>query len=380
MRATMNTNFQSLGDQSLALGAHLRRVSGVNTNRLTTSTFRLVRQETDEHTPGRIGDTFGQVFIFNESFQIQLFEANDGILGNKFCREIVQEVFPLVGNLFMGLCDQNLRLLTSIRSFLASVESPLASSKKFLGLSEVLRVFDMVPITIRQEGFQTDVDSDFFLGVLEFFCVNFVAGERHEPFTGWSAFDGNCLDNSFDGPGQSKLEFSDFFDCQDIIFEFPIILGESKRIITITSFPSRESWFMNSMFASIKKRLIRLIDTKNNILEHLRSNFFKFWEIFFKPRKLSVLIKTRKIHFSGLVNKNPLFKCEIIEGLAQEHPFFCISLGLWAQIGSVLKRFSHGVQNRLRAVAAVIETAKAGSKLRLGVWFRERISMTASIL
>lgn len=224
----MNTNCKSFGNQLAALGAHLRRVSGVDTNRLTTSTFRLVRQETDEHSPGRIGDTFGQMFISNHPFQSQFFEANGLVLGNKFSREFVEKVFPLISNFFVGFSDKDLRFLASIRSFLSSGEFTVFLSKRLLGLSKVSWILDVVPVAVCQKRLNPYVDPNLFLGIRKFFSWDIIARKRHEPFAGRSSFDRDCFNDSFDRSGQPKFEFSDLFDCKNLAFEFPTCLYKSE--------------------------------------------------------------------------------------------------------------------------------------------------------
>jgi hypothetical protein len=105
----------------------------------------FISDELGKHTPAAIGNAFGQMMVADHPADVQGLKANMSKSSHDLSRFLMQEVFALIGHLFV-LPGQSQPCFSPVfAALLAATEATLQTLEFFLGFSQVFRMFNRLP-------------------------------------------------------------------------------------------------------------------------------------------------------------------------------------------------------------------------------------------
>ena len=137
----MGANRQRFGDFLTTSRTYQTRIMGWNFDYLTGSAFRLLRQESKEHAPRTIRYGLAQMFIFNHTLNVKVFNINGLKIVYVVIGNFMQKIFTLIRHLLVRFSNKKSCLTSFIRALLFSTKASLPASQKFFGFSKVFRIF-----------------------------------------------------------------------------------------------------------------------------------------------------------------------------------------------------------------------------------------------
>jgi len=336
----MGTNRQRFFNLLTTLRAVLRRVTGVNFDYLSSSFFRFVRKEFKEFSPACVSNTLTQMPVPYHAFNIQCFNI-DGLISSYIeISYFVQKIFSLIHYFFVSLGYKDLCLASSVGTSYLAGKCSLSSSQDSFRLPEEFRVINTSSRGVNEKFLDADINPDFGYSFRDILGRHIITGEAHKPLAGRGTPDCDGFDIPLNRPGQEEFELADTGNIQVPSFNLPSGLLQSEGIISVFSPEPGESGLFAYILAPAKEGVKSTIETLQNILQDLRSNF-KLRKFLFKSRKLSLLSYTRNRFAILPVNIDFLLKSQIIECAAYFEPLKAISLSLFIYYGSVLECSSH---------------------------------------
>lgn len=331
----MDTNRQGFSYFFTTAGANLRCILGWYANYLTPSLFRFVRQKLNKDTPGCIRDIFGKISVFNHALNIQLFNVDSLKKRDIIVSSLMQKVLSLIGYFFICLGNEYSGFISSIRGFLFAGKRPLPYSQEPFRLPKVFRVFDTALIGVDTERVYANIYAYLPPNLRINFFRHIIAGKCYQPFTRRVSSYSYSLNLSFDRPGQEQFKPANISDIEVSTFKPPSSLFKGERIISVSTFKTREAGLSFSLFEPPKKGYKGLIKALQDILKALGANIFKFRRFSFKFRQLFHLLINRDGLFVLPVHINSLLKGKIIEASAYIKPAIAVGLGLFIYLGSI---------------------------------------------
>src|SRR5699024_7709754 len=88
--------------------------------------FRFVFQLTDELIPPDIPDAFCQFMILHQIIAVQRLDNDDLVFVRYLIGQFMQEIYPLIGNLFMLLSDLDASFVSILSAFLFAGQRTLS--------------------------------------------------------------------------------------------------------------------------------------------------------------------------------------------------------------------------------------------------------------
>lgn len=139
----------------------------------------FVLQLSAKHTQSRVGQAPSQTVIFDHASDVQVFDANYVKPADQVGCDLVGVVIPGIGNASVDFSNSKLCLLPPVAAFLPPRQYSLGAGKFSLVLSDMLRVWDSLPIGKSCQSGNTEIDTDN-LTSLRIPLNWFVQSESHE--------------------------------------------------------------------------------------------------------------------------------------------------------------------------------------------------------
>src|SRR5262245_59134379 len=137
-----------------------------------------------------------------------------------------------------------------------------------------------------------------------------------EPFPGGGATQGQRLDPPDQLPVQLDLECPDLRDVQAPILQGKAELGIREAVVAALPFKAGIAGFL-PRFHAAEEGLKRLVETSQDLLQHLRINLGKLRRCRLQTRQFSLLGVLRDGHALPTVGRFPLFQASVIQQPAQ---------------------------------------------------------------
>jgi hypothetical protein len=321
----MNTDRQRFRNLLTTTGTYLTSTIGIYFNQYAPSFFRFVRKEVKEHTPTTISYAFGKMLVPHHAFDIQVLNI-DCLIGCYIrVRCLMQKIFALGRNLLMSFGNKYPCFSPTIRSFLLTGKTSLSAPQKFLGVSEVLRILNLMPIGINRKGFQANVNANFSGSLGEDTLGHIVAREGDKPSPGSTHTDGYRLDVTFYRTAEKELESSNVFYTEISSFKIPARLLEGEGVVSIISFEPRKTGPTFTLPDSAIECFKRFIQSLQNILKALGTHSFEFRIRFLKIDKLLHLLINGNGYPVLSVYGYPLVEGKVVERSTCLKPLIAIS-------------------------------------------------------
>ena len=172
---------------------------------MATVPSSFVFNKGDELRPTDIADGLRQFAILDHAFDVQIFKGDDAIFSYQSFAQFVVKVPALIGYLVVQPGDLEALLLPIGRSLDLARQSPLRSSKSFLGLSQVLGIINLFAGTEGGKVLDTQVDADMPTVIVRFVYLK-LALYRDVILTALGFRDGTVFHLAFDGSVEDSLD------------------------------------------------------------------------------------------------------------------------------------------------------------------------------
>jgi hypothetical protein len=150
-----------------------RREELVQLEVCSTVPFRLVFQFAEYFPERRIYDVFGKIVILNHPDYVQSFDKNRLVFADDLRREFLKRIPSGIADFGVQFGYFKSGLLTIGPALDLAREPSLKSLQSLFTLDEWARVFDLLAIAGRGQRLNTDVYTDFGLGLFERLDVGF---------------------------------------------------------------------------------------------------------------------------------------------------------------------------------------------------------------
>ena len=306
----MHTFRQSLADFTPA-EAMLARAGRIDLHDLAPSFFRFGAEYVEKGRPARIVHGLGEEAP-RHALDVEVFDSDQLVGIDQLPRDLVAEVAPLAGNVFVGALETEHGLAAAARPLAASGNAALDASQLGLSAPEPARVGNHLAGAEGRKVFKAHIDTDSRSEFGQQF--SFVRhGETNVPATG-AAADRDGPDLADELPMPLDLEFADALDIQlAVITDLAAVTVGRERVgvEAVTRLEAREARFL-PRFESSEERLERLVEAAQHILagaEIGRATGAGSTHVF----QVSSLIVVVERHAAALVCKTPLLKSGVVE-------------------------------------------------------------------
>ena len=291
----MNSIRQLFFNDSSASRAQLACVARINEYNGSTSVSCFVNRKLHELIPRYVSYALSDSFksVFSHLFDIKLFKGDDLIFIYQMPREFMYKVFSLVRNLFMEM-GYFLALFFSILAFFfALAQSALKFCEPcFIGLKEA-GIFDFLSRRQRCKGFETNVNTDYFLNFTKRLWFYFT-GKTSIPFACRTSLNSAGFNLPVQLPMKFNLDRSYFGKFGAIPSNLKTTLGECEGAISSLSFESWIALTFPTTFRSAEEGFKGKINPYCHILQNLRmhsSQRRSFLLEFYNRNCLSMIIE-----------------------------------------------------------------------------------------
>lgn len=340
MKAGMNTHRQNFRNLLSASGTELRRAGGIDLYHFSLSLCRYLRESGKEQAPRSIANASGEVAVAYHALNVQIFDSNPLVVAGVMIRQFVDEVFSLIGNLFVKSCNDLFCLLSAFRAKLFTGKRALLPSEIRQRRFQEAGVVGNKPIRVNGEGLHPDINANGFLSDRETTSRDLITGERNKPFSRRSATEGDGFDLSLNRTGEEQFESANFCDGEVASFEFPSPRSEGEGIVSVLSLESWKPRFL-SRFDSAKERLKSSVESFQRFLCCPGGNFIVTGYLSAKFRQLINLIVKTDPFFPRPVVINSLLKRDVVEQTQRFNPCFGITDCFSVRSHPVLKGLMH---------------------------------------
>lgn len=152
--------FQLLVDQPANVTGLRAGIESVYPFGHSTYPLALVIQKPTKHSPATITNRLSQVMVLEHPTHIQILNLDVSKLIDDSTAGLMQKVFALVGYLFVLASHKQACFLSTLASLLASAQLALQSLKSLLGLSQILRVVNLLAGTKYGKMLKPQVNSN----------------------------------------------------------------------------------------------------------------------------------------------------------------------------------------------------------------------------
>jgi hypothetical protein len=332
----MNTNREVFGNSSPTPGAELRGISGGNFDDCSGSLFRFPAQYIEEPEPGRISHRLVEGSSAIPS--IHFLDADGIVELDQLVSYLEMKVPSLVSDFLVGFGNQDAGLFPAMRAFYSSGEPLLAHSQDIFRPPEESGVANLHTVGSSEKRLKSNINTDRSARWEQWFKRHIIARESGKPLASRSTTDSDSLDTALNWVRKSEFESTDITDRQVFAIQLPTCLFQSKRVIAILTFESREARFAIAVIKTAKETLEGSIQTFKNILKYLRANLFVFWEGLLEFRKFLFLVKGRNRVVVSFPGGDSLFKSAVVELATQRKPPLGAVDSLRVGFYSILKR------------------------------------------
>ena len=310
----MLTNLDAFRDNHTTPCAGLTCVLGIHGNDLRTSFFDFVRKELSEHAQTRIMCREGKITACHKR-QVQIFNNNCAVGVNEFGRGLVPEVFALIGDMFVKLCNLLDGLAPSGAKLLLAGKLAIQDSLSFQRVAQPTGIVKPFAITQGGKAKHTNVKPNGLT------CVRFRlrVGELNLKVSVPIAdvlFDDDLLDNDIVGQRtvQAHLDIADVLNVESVTVKLAAVaVAILQRLKAVTPLETRQS------ANALVKSFVGLVETTKHLLNrsHVEQPHI-FWAVV--PLNLDALplvgITDRLAR--TLPQPTTLVECIVIDGLHLE--------------------------------------------------------------
>lgn len=253
--AGVDPNREGLSDYLTAIRTPLRCETRRYFENPTTSFFRFVIEDRDKTRPTRVGDTFRETSVPDQTPYIEIFDGDKSVPIDVFAGRFVEEVLPLTGNFEMPLRGEPRGSFASVGAFLSTTRLALRFSQFLLTPSMATWVFDRLAFGIGEKNLQTQIDANGGASLERRSCSE-VAYDEYIPVAVSPAHEVSRFGDTFDRTVLFYLDASTEFigDSEPLslvvkedIVSFTV-LPEMDGVPAITSFKAREAYFLLALF------------------------------------------------------------------------------------------------------------------------------------
>jgi len=271
---TTRTLVFSLGEGHLlpmpTLGAILRCVSRVYSDKLSTSVSSFVGKKCCKLSPGSIRDALGKAVVVNHTVDIQVFNSYDAEAINNTPAILVGKVRPSVRNTLVDMCNY-LPPFTSGRSaFCFFGQSSLCLRQRLIIFSKEARVSNSLSSGQGSKAFQSDIDAHSFTRFWERLGFHFTS-KGYKPLASACEPNTTGFDIALNRAMDDCLHCADLGQSDTIGIDRISTLGIGKAIIPTCSTKTRIARLFARLYPS-KESLETEIDSHCHILQHLTMN------------------------------------------------------------------------------------------------------------
>ena len=156
----MRTDTEGLLNKLPTVTACLGREARVHSDHLMTSSLSLIFKDIEKRTPTGIANGFCEMVVLDHPTDIEVFNHDMVIVIAILLSRLEMEVTALPLDLEMCLGSVASGLVIAFAALLAAAHLPLLAPQRLLAFTVVAWVRNRVPLAIRQERFQSDIDPD----------------------------------------------------------------------------------------------------------------------------------------------------------------------------------------------------------------------------
>ena len=236
----MHTFRQSLADFTPA-EAMLARAGRVDLHDPASSLFRFGAEYAQKGRPACIVHGLGEKAP-RHALDVEVLDGNQLVGIGQLPRDLVAEVAPLAGNVFMDALETEHGLAAAARPLAASGNAALGAAQLRLPAPEPARIGNHLAATERREVFQANIDTDFRSEFRQGFGLAFNA-EAYVPAAS-AAAERHGLDLAAELSMPLDLEFSDSLNVElAVITDFAAITIGRERVgvEAVTRLEARET-------------------------------------------------------------------------------------------------------------------------------------------
>ncbi len=315
-RRATRTRMPALGQElQLYLSAAMARLacsSGVNLDNLNTGSFGLVFEYLKKLAPASILNATGQPAVLGHSLNVQALHSDKSVASYQVQCSFMMMVPTAVGDARMesSHCANGLSPILSPTPFSADGALRQAQSRKTI--FEMARIYDSLSVRRGQEGFQTNVDTGWW--VLARGHTNFtqITGEKNIPLFTF-AFEYGCLNHTFDIAVPLAADESYIFDAQLILKADAVSIGRKLNgVKAVHCLEARIAGDLASLEAA-KEIYKRLVQAPHRSLRAGKVQLLKpriIAALTLKPRRLIVGVDTE---FIEAIGDAALFKALVVK-------------------------------------------------------------------
>lgn len=297
-----------------AFAASLRSVARVYSMKLPSSVFSFGLSDRKELAPCYVGNTFGEMVVFDHPLDVQRLDCNHVEVLNQSATNFVVEVPARVRHSFMyprnyvsGLC--------SVRATsLLSRETALRLRETMRVLRQMVRVADLAAVAECRKVGETNVDPHALTCRGQRPRARDIAHEQGIP-TARPARNAELLDLAFNWTRETNTARTHAGDCQTVAVKrafSPRLKFLVDRIVAVASFESWKSDLDAFLFQSTKECLKRKFKPFKRVLLNSAQTFASVGDLSAGLGELArLLIKAQQLA-ALLVVRNSLFKGAVV--------------------------------------------------------------------
>lgn len=264
---------QVFRDDSSTSGTPLTCLAWVNSHTTPSSVCSFVRRKLDELIPGGILNALGKAMVFDHAPDIQILENYQTEQGDQSVTELMGEVAATVSYPLMDARPRFALLL------------PLRFRQSLLVRAKESRILNLLAGRERGERRESNIHADGIIVCGEWSRLNFHR-ETRIPLARRRARDRERLNSAFNRAVELDPHVPDFRQTQLAVSHREAGLRVGEGIVALARAKAREARLAVTLSHPAKEVLKCLIESAENILQHLAMNVVKFGASFFDFRQL----------------------------------------------------------------------------------------------
>ena len=268
VKTGMPAVFESLGNFVPAAATFLACSLGIDFYILGADFDSFAPEYSQEPAPASILDRPTQPAVLEHPPDVQAFHRDESEATNEFQSDLMVMLAPLVSNAGMKSLDSLDRFPSVLSSLLLSGDVSLSTTKFWKFFFQVPRVGFVFAFRSRQEGLESDIDSNGRFSVGFDLGGRKLAGEDRVPVARFP-FQGDGLRLSFDLSVKFDLNRSNILDTELVTDKLdPVPVGRKlNRVEVVASFEARIArFFLGPFFDSAEELLEGLFETPHRRL------------------------------------------------------------------------------------------------------------------
>lgn len=247
---------QLLDNQAAGVASLGRRKEAINLNKRFPVASALVAQHRTNRAKTCITQRLGKTMVANHSPDIQVFDADQVKASHRVGGELMQNIFPTIGNLRVQTCHLEALLVAALAPLLLTRQKPLRSCQTLCVFGGVARIGNTFAIRQSSKAIDAQIQADAFSGFrkrLKFF----VQAQGHKIATirqlGYRCRGGRALERS----RPASFEFPQTGNSQRLGLSI-VLEGAARVLCALLVTFLFERWVARALVVKVLERSLQM--------------------------------------------------------------------------------------------------------------------------